>query len=89
MISNVKIKIENHIKYIIFEIMREVNYKGDFDDINSFEMAIFANSFVSEYKLGSLYALSNLYFEIFNEVNPFCDYVEIISSFDLEANGKN
>ena len=78
--------IELKLKSEIVQIAKIIGIDNkDLFNVGQFDKKIFAfKGVINEYHFGRVYALAELYFEIFKEINPFGEFVELIVSYDLE-----
>lgn len=75
--------LENKIRSEIVSILEDIDI-GTFPDIETFEKILIEDDIIiSDYQLGVLYTLAELYFELSGKVNKYNKYIELIANFDI------
>ncbi|MDX1903188.1 MAG: hypothetical protein SFU27_03430 [Thermonemataceae bacterium] len=79
--------ILNEIRNQFNEIFTSNGYNDSLFDENIFSKVINKENFsITEYSIGKIYALSEIYFKLTNEINCYGRLIELLSSYDLNRN---
>ena len=78
--------ILNEIKEIISQIINNNGYDKLLFDVKLFDKAINNDNFIiTEYEIGRIDTLAEIYFQIMQKPSKYGDIIELISSYDLQT----
>lgn len=78
--------IENEIKQTISEIIYNNGYDNSFFNAELFDKAIDDENFkITEYQIGKIYALAEIYFKIMQKPTCYGSIIELIVTYDTKV----
>ena len=83
--NDVKVFILNEIKQSILNIIENNGYDNKLFNITLFAKALEQKDFIiSEYEIGRIYTLAEIYFKLVNKASCYGEFVELIVAYDTE-----
>ena len=87
---SIEIFINDEIKKAISKIIINNGYNNSLFDEKLFDKAIKNSDFIiTEYEIGRIYTLAEIYFKITQKPSPYNSIVKLIVSYDVHSNKNN